>query len=59
MSERLTAEELTLGTLLPKMDRIREYAHKNGDIILAAEVDDWYREHAATLRRIRDLTEDF
>ena len=55
----LLPEEETLARLIVQMERLRAAAAATGDVLQASEVAAWFKEHAATIRRIRDLTEDF
>lgn len=55
----LSAEEKALGEVLPHMDSIRADARQRHDAELMEEVEDWFRKHEITIRRVRALTEEF
>lgn len=52
-----TPEERTLATIVQRMDRIRAAVHTAGDLVRLAEVDDWFRKHAPSIRAIREKLE--
>lgn len=56
--DSLSPEERDLAEVLPRMDRIRAEVKKTGDLVKAAEVDAWFRQHAPAIRRIRNVLEE-
>lgn len=54
MQPDLTAEERRLEAAIDAMEKARALAVTDGDLVKVAEIDDWFREHAPVIRRLRD-----
>ncbi|UTC29383.1 hypothetical protein BAMBUS_03010 [Brevundimonas phage vB_BpoS-Bambus] len=52
-----TFEERKLALMIDAMDKRRRLAVTDGDLLTQAEIDAWYKQHAATIRPIRDKIE--
>lgn len=53
----LTYEERRLALSIDAMEKIRALAVSEHDLVKVAEVDAWFKTHAAAIRRVRDLVE--
>lgn len=53
----LTSEEHRLALSIDAMDKLRALAVSEGDILRTAQIDAWFKEHAAAVRRVRDKIE--
>lgn len=50
-------EERKLALMIDAMDKRRRLAVTDGDLLTQAEIDSWFKTHAATIRPIRDKIE--
>ena len=57
LPETFSFEERKLALALDAMDKRRALAVTDGDLVVVAEIDGWFREHAAAIRPIRDKIE--
>jgi hypothetical protein len=55
--DALTQEERQLAAALDAMDKARRVAVADGDLVRQAEIDGWFRQHAAVIRPLRDKLE--
>ncbi|AFU88095.1 hypothetical protein CcrColossus_gp225 [Caulobacter phage CcrColossus] len=53
----LTPEERRLAAAIDAMEKRRALAKTEGDIVTDAEITNWFREHAAVIRPLRDKLE--
>lgn len=57
MADDLTPEEHRLALALDAMEKARAVAASDCDWVRKAEIDDWFRRHAALIRQLRDKLE--
>uniref|UniRef100_A0AB74UMP7 Uncharacterized protein n=1 Tax=Caulobacter phage BL57 TaxID=3348355 RepID=A0AB74UMP7_9VIRU len=51
-------DEVAFAQRIESMERLRKHLKAAGDLVKLAEVDGWFRDHAAVIRRIRFQAED-
>lgn len=50
-------EERKLALMIDAMDKRRALADTDNDLVTMGEIDTWFRQHAITIRPIRDKIE--
>lgn len=53
----LSREERQLAAAIDAMEKRRALAVSDGDLVLQAEIDEWFRKHAVVIRPLRDKLE--